>query len=92
MEPTPLGKRVAEARALGGISAHHLDDLAGLKHGHVSMIESGAKQDVVGKTLDALAGALGVSPTWLLRGGEPAPTERVVRRAVNRRPRKSTAA
>lgn len=62
-----LGKRLRIARERRNISARELDRLARLTEGHTSVIES-RKVGVSAATAVSLAGILGVSVEWLVKG------------------------
>lgn len=66
--PKTLAERLRWARERAGHSARGLDNLAKITPGHTTLIESGRRADPSGKTLGALALALGVTVDWLLRG------------------------
>lgn len=69
MHRSPFGRRVSQARRSLGISARALSAKAGLSPGLVSLIERGVRGRFVSAgTVEALAVALSVSPSWLLRG------------------------
>lgn len=77
--------RLREARELvSDLSARGLDELAGLTHGHTWMIESGQRGEPELKTAAKLAKTLGVSLDWLAFGTGEAPTEELVRHAVDK--------
>ena len=70
-----LGKRVRHARYAARMTQETLAHLTGLRQSHISRIEKGTIDDVVGDTLKVLATALKVSPGYLL-GLEEAPVQR----------------
>jgi transcriptional regulator with XRE-family HTH domain len=68
---------------LVGVSPEKLGVLAGMSHGVVRMIETGARQDPASPTLRKLARVLGVSVDWLMTGNGVQPTEESVRAAIS---------
>lgn len=74
------------------LSARALDRLAGLRAGHVAMIESGARDNIESKTAEGLSRVLGVSLDWLLLGKGDEPTIDAVARAVAKADRSGKAA
>lgn len=64
------------------VSGVELDRIAGLCRGHVSAIETGAKDNPTINTLRPIAQSLGASLDWLASGQGQAPDEHAVRRAV----------
>lgn len=63
-----LSGRLKQARKSKGVSASKLDAQAGLTRGHTWQIETGRKPNIELETATKLAGALGVSLDWLVRG------------------------
>ena len=61
--------RVRQAREKKGIGSRELDRLAGLKEGHVAVIE-GRDGALESETALKIAKALGVSLEWLISGNE----------------------
>jgi transcriptional regulator with XRE-family HTH domain len=88
---SPLGRRLAQARALGSVSRRRLSFLAGVSPRIVQMLESGHIQDPLTSTLQKVAGALGVSMDWLAGGEGEEPSEGVVVAALARAEKKSRA-
>lgn len=80
--PYPAGDRIHEARVRGGITARELDRLAGITAGHTSLIESGYVRNVSAETAARIARVLGASLDWLLLGRGRAPSERIVKAAI----------
>jgi transcriptional regulator with XRE-family HTH domain len=80
--PTAVGVRLQETRELAGLAARELDRLVDTTEGHASLIESGVVRNVTLETASKLAGVLGVSLDWLVRGTGRAPSARSVRQAV----------
>jgi transcriptional regulator with XRE-family HTH domain len=78
-----ISTRIATARQLAEISAAHLGRLAGLSRSAVALIESGERENPEGRTVAAIAAALGVSTDWLLNGTGAAPTAKSVKAAVS---------
>jgi transcriptional regulator with XRE-family HTH domain len=76
--------RLKEVRALAGITAIELDNLAGTSRGHVSMIEAGNKSNLETRTVVSIAKVLGLSLDWLLLGVGAAPSRSKVLTAVAR--------
>ena len=82
--PTPLGERLREARTARRWSMRTLASEAStaspglpvaeppVKHGTLSMIESGQQADLTATTAVRLARALGVTVEWLVTGVEAA--------------------
>lgn len=68
---------------MAGISTKELDKLADISPGHTWVIES-AKGGTEAKTLDKVAGVLGLSLDYLVRGKSPRPTARAVRKSVEK--------
>lgn len=79
-----IASRLKGARQLClGLSTRELDRLAGTSEGHASYVESG-KGGTETTTLDKLAGALGLTLDYLVRGDGKAPTAESVSAAVDR--------
>jgi transcriptional regulator with XRE-family HTH domain len=78
-----IADRVRIARELSGLSARRVSHLAGLAPSHVALIERGGT-DVSANTAASLAGVLGCSLDWLVRGVGRPPSRRTVRRAVDK--------
>ncbi|MCU1460097.1 MAG: regulator of sigma factor [Acidimicrobiales bacterium] len=68
-----IGTLLRAARARLGWSREELAFHAGVSWSAIAQIESGRRSDVRLKSLVALAGALGVSVDYLVRGGAPIP-------------------
>lgn len=66
-EVQSVGARIRSARSVRGLGSRALDRAAGLREGHVAMIE-GRAGDIEGQTAAAIAKALDVSLEWLLSG------------------------
>lgn len=80
-----IGKRVAFARGLSGLSRRSLSETCGLSGGLVGLIESGDRTDLATSTMLALSDTLGAKLEWLARGIGAPPTEAEVLAAVNKR-------
>lgn len=64
--------RLRATRLRAGLSTRELSRLAGLAESHTALIEAGTIKDIGTSTASALAGVLGCSLDWLVRGqGEP---------------------
>lgn len=64
--------RLRSTRLRAGLSAGEFSRLAGLTRSHVGLVEAGTIKDIGTITASALAGVLGCSLDWLVRGeGEP---------------------
>lgn len=69
-----LAERLAWARCASGLSARGLARAARLQsERHIGFLESGERDNPELKTLQAIAGALGVTVGWLADGDEPFP-------------------
>lgn len=77
-----IGTRLRSARQLAEISTKELDRLAGVKAGGTWAVENSKTGNAETKTLDRMAGALGVSLDWLVRGDGDEPTAESVKAAV----------
>ena len=67
--PDTFSGRLRSLRvAAQDLSASELDELAGLRRGHVSAIELGRRANVEVRTANKLAAVLGVSMDWLING------------------------
>ena len=75
MATRTLGGRIRSARKALGLSASALDAAASLTRGHVWQIENGRKPKIELDTATKLAGALGVSLDWLVRGVGDGPSK-----------------
>jgi len=82
ISPSPLGERLRQTRERAGIAARELDRIAGITEGHTTLIESGRRRDISGRTLASLAEALGAESRWLLGGVGKEPTDDDLLRAV----------
>lgn len=70
-----LAKRLTWARKAAAISQRSLARRAKLaSERHIGLIESGDRDNPELKTLEAIAGALGVAVGWLASGEGPKPT------------------
>lgn len=76
-----FGRRLAEARAMAGLSARELSTRAGLARSIVSLFEAG-KKGANAETVAKLADVLGVSMDWLYRGVGIQPSMRRIKTAV----------
>lgn len=76
-----LGRRLAYATAVSGLSRRELGRFAGVSESLVGMAIA-RDTGVASKTLGRLAEVLGVSSDWLLRGGRT-PSSRRIRAAVD---------
>lgn len=74
--------RLRVVRVRAGLSARELSRLAGLTGAHVGLVESGAIRDVGTSTATALAGVLGCSLDWLVRGQGTPPSDAELAAAV----------
>jgi transcriptional regulator with XRE-family HTH domain len=87
-QPGTIWWRLQWARTAAGISARHLDRLAGLALGHTSLLEAEKKQSVELPTVRALARVLGVTLDWLVEGkvdeSNPHPTREKIAEAIAR--------
>ena len=63
---SPLRLRVKEAREARGLSQSALSELAGVRRATIIAIEQGTTTGVDFDTLERLAKALEVEPSWLL--------------------------
>src|ERR1700738_585623 len=79
-----IGQRLRQARLRSGLSTLALDALAGTARGHTSMIENGKRANIEVRTADSLAGVLGLSLDWLLRGHGSLPAASAIKAAVDR--------
>jgi transcriptional regulator with XRE-family HTH domain len=79
-----LAERLRHVRSLAGISAGRLGLISGLSRATVPLLESGDRPTPSGKTIAALAAALGVSNDYLQSGLGPEPVESDVKAAVAR--------
>lgn len=68
---TPIAERIRTARLRLGISQYDLAEAVGIRSQTVYRYEAGLAFPNT-QSIDGLAKALGVSPTWLLRGEEAA--------------------
>ena len=73
------------------VSAREASKLAGLRQGHVALIESGERSGVAAETVRSLAAVFGVSMDWLFSGFGKAPDVAAVRAAVTRAQRRHAA-
>lgn len=78
-----FGSRVRALREAAGVGSRELDRLAGLREGHVAMIEV-RRGDVESRTGLAIAAVLGVELSFLSQGEGDPPAEADVRAAVER--------
>lgn len=62
-----LGERLFEARDRAGVTLRELGQRAGVSWSTISAIEKG-KQSAMVETVERLAAALGVRPSWLAFG------------------------
>jgi len=74
-----IAERIRWARSIAGLSSRKLDKAAGLRPGHVSMIESRDAHNLDTETATKLSHALGVSLDWLVNGDGREPSERALR-------------
>lgn len=80
---TPIGKRIARARALtDGLTAADWGSKAGLSRAIVSLIESGKREVPNVQTVSKLAAVLGLDLGWLIDGAGEKPTRESVRAAL----------
>lgn len=81
-----LGSRLTVALAHGGLKYKEAGQLAGLRSADslVGQIARGENDNPTAATLIAIAGLLGVTVDWLLRGVGPPPKRRQVQEAVAR--------
>lgn len=84
MSTGSLRERLPRLRALVSppLSARELASLAGIAGSHVSLIESGDKENPSPKTLQAICVVLGVSMDWLYAGVGEEPSSETVNEAV----------
>jgi transcriptional regulator with XRE-family HTH domain len=71
MPSTPLGDRLRQLRLSNGLKQRDLSNQAGVTIQTISRLENGEYDRVLPGTAEALARALGVSPSYLLTGYEP---------------------
>ena len=76
-----IGNRLAEARALAGVSARELDRLSGASPGHAAAVERG-EYTPKPATIAKWAPTLGVSEHWLVFGTGRGPSRAAALRAV----------
>lgn len=78
-----LAERVKWARETARLSQRELARRAGLgSERHVGLIEAGERPNVELKTLQGVAGVLGVTIGWLANGEGDPPTEESIRAAA----------
>lgn len=77
-----LAERVRWAREVAAVSARELADLSGCTAGHISMIETGRRDNLTSEAATGIARAFGVSLDWLINGDGKDPSERAIRAAV----------
>jgi transcriptional regulator with XRE-family HTH domain len=65
-----------------GLSLRELAGLAGISKAYPSLIASGERTKIGGDVAQKLAGVLGCTIDFLLKGAEPAPTREQVQAAV----------
>ena len=78
-----LSTRLRKLRKYTDLTPRGLSLLAGLSPTHVSMIESGAREDPHCNTLVAIAEVTGASLDWLLRGMGNEPAKEDVLQAIH---------
>lgn len=76
-----LPQRLKYARGLSGFSGRRLGELAGVSAGYIIGVERGRWKDPGTDALQRIAGVLGVTFDWLLKGGDP-PLAEGIRHAV----------
>lgn len=81
-DPTEIGKRLALARGLGGLSARGLCELTDLSRPYLSALERGQYASPGVDKIGRIASALGVDLAWVISGTGTAPTQDVVKAAV----------
>ena len=89
--PETVGERLEWVRSMVGLPAREVDRLAGLTENHTRAIERKYGTRIQVDTIEKIATAIGVSPSWLSFGDGEIPSEEQIRRAVEESRKKSTA-
>lgn len=90
--PETVGERLEWVRSIVGLPAREVDRLAGLTENHTRAIERKYGTRIQVDTIEKIASAIGVSPSWLSFGDGDVPTEEQVRTAVEEARKKNAAA
>lgn len=77
-----LGERLRWAREASGLSQRALSGRAKLSPRHVGLIELDTYKTIEGTTAAQIAGVLGLSLDWLLKGAGDAPTAAAIKESA----------